>query len=146
MGEIDSDSEVIDFGKVMSEMPFYNMPIASATSVRIGDWLLRGDNYEFLHLENIPKKADFALKMIGESMMPMYLDSDIIFVRSNTLVECGQIGLFYLNGKGYIKLLQGDSLLSLNMRDEPIMIEEHDYFFCAGRVVGKAQGYCRRLI
>jgi phage repressor protein C with HTH and peptisase S24 domain len=70
-------------------------------------------------------------------MEPMYSDGDIVFVKANVMVESGQVGVFVVNDEGYLKMLQGNKLISLNKDYKPIVIEEWDSFFCSGRVVGK---------
>jgi phage repressor protein C with HTH and peptisase S24 domain len=72
-------------------------------------------------------------------MSPNYNDDDIVFVRKVVLVESGQVGVFFLNGEGYMKQLQGNRLVSLNNEYGTVTIGEHDSFFTAGRVVGKVK-------
>ena len=38
----------------------------------------------------------------------------------------------------YMKMLQGNKLVSLNPKYAPIVISEFDEFFVCGRIVGKA--------
>jgi len=123
-----------DIGGAVHKAPAFGVP----SEVQSGQWLSRGFNFEYFPMAELPKKANIALKIYGDSMAPMYLDSDVVFIKCNVLVESGQIGLFFLNGKGYISLLQGDNLLPLNMNHPPVPVDESDDFFCAGRVIGKA--------
>ena len=71
-------------------------------------------------------------------MEPIYHNDDIVFVKSRVMVESGDVGVFYFNGDGYLKKLQGNKLVSYNNSYNPISIGEYDEFFCMGRVVGKA--------
>jgi len=119
--------------KILTELPIYCIPVSAGT----GEWLGEGREYEFADFENVPQGADFALAVRGNSMEPMYSDDDIVFVKTNVIVESGQIGVFCLNGEGYLKMLQGNKLVSLNRDYDPIVIEEWDTFFCVGRVIGK---------
>ena len=89
--------------------------------------------------EDAPKDADFALRVRGDSMSPNYNDDDIVFVKKCVLVESGQVGVFYLNGEGYMKQLQGNRLMSLNVEYGTVTVNEHDSFYVAGRVVGKTK-------
>jgi hypothetical protein len=41
--------------------------------------------------------------------------------------------------RGYIKMLQGNRLISLNSKYEPVVISEFDSFYTAGRVIGKVE-------
>lgn len=120
---------------VLTKIPFYD----SVVSAGNGAWLADGHEYTYLYLEDVPESADFALRVRGDSMEPMYSDDDIVFVRANTLVESGQIGVFCLNDEGYLKMLQGNKLVSLNENYKPVIMNEWDNYFCAGRVVGKTR-------
>jgi len=120
--------------KVLKKLPFYNLPASAGA----GEWL-DGTDYEYHGFENVPSEVDFALRVRGDSMEPMYSDNDIVFVKTNVLVESGQVGVFVVGGEGYLKMLQGNKLASLNPAYAPVLISEHDSFFCAGRVVGKAE-------
>ena len=121
--------------KTYQKIPFYHTLVSAGT----GSWLGEGHEYEIALFPDVPKDADFALKVCGDSMEPMYSDADIVFVKSEVLVESGQIGVFCLNGEGYLKMLQGNRLVSLNKNYKAIVIDEYDRFFCAGRVVGKVE-------
>jgi len=119
--------------RIVSTLPFYDTPVSAGG----GAWLAEGHEYTFCEFEDAPPDADFALRVRGDSMEPMYLDDDIVFVKKSVLVESGQVGVFYLNGEGYMKMLQGNRLVSLNSQYAPVTINDFDSFFVAGRVVGK---------
>ena len=123
------------YEKILTKIPFYNIPVSAGT----GQWLADGHEYEYEDFEDVPNGADFALKVRGDSMEPLYSDGEIVFIQANVLVESGQVGVFCLNDEGYLKQLQGNRLVSLNKAYKPIVIAEHDSFFCAGRVIGKTQ-------
>ena len=139
-------SAIFDFGeatnssikekaqKILTKLPLYDTPVSAGTGV----WLVEGHEYAYENFEDAPKGADFALRVRGDSMEPVYSHGDIVFVRANIIVESGQIGVFCLNGEGYLKQLQGNKLVSLNPVYKPIVIEEYDSFFICGRVIGKA--------
>jgi len=121
------------FENAMKKLRFFNIPVSAGT----GQWLAEGHEYEYEEFEHAPRGADFALKVKGDSMEPMYCDNDIVFVKQNVIIESGQIGIFCLNDEGYMKMLQGNKLVSLNPTYKPIIVDEFDVFFCAGRVIGK---------
>lgn len=83
------------------------------------------------------RRADFALTIQGDSMEPVYHDGDIVLVKQQDAVDVGQIGIFVLNGAGYIKKNGGDRLISLNEEYDDILIEEYDDCRCAGKVIGR---------
>lgn len=119
--------------KILTQLPLFNTPVSAGT----GAWLADGHDYEYEDFADAPNGADFALRVRGDSMEPMYLDGDVVFIRTNIIVEPGQVGVFYLNGEGYLKMWQGNRLVSLNSVYKPIGIEEYDSFFICGRVIGK---------
>ena len=66
------------------------------------------------------------------------MDGDIVFVeRLEGSVNEGEVGIFFLNGDGYIKRLGRGELLSLNPRYAPIPLHDYDDLRCQGRVLGK---------
>jgi len=120
--------------KAISSLPYYDTPVSAGN----GAWLAEGHEYELCEFEDAPEDADFALRVCGDSMAPYYVDDDIVFVKNSVLVESGQVGVFCLNGEGYLKMLQGNRLISFNSSYKPVIVSEFDSFYIAGRVVGKA--------
>lgn len=84
------------------------------------------------------RKADFILIVDGESMSPKFHDGDYVLVRQQPAVELGQIGIFYVDGKGYIKKYDGDYLISLNPDFDDIDLDDKE-FSCFGLVLGIAE-------
>ena len=88
--------------------------------------------------EQVPENAHYCARVNGNSMEPAYKDGDIVFVeRLDELVREGEIGIFALNGEGYIKRLGDRELISLNPEYDPIPLHEFDDLRCQGRVLGK---------
>ena len=68
---------------------------------------------EFLDEENIvmmrfpessvPVGADFALRVTGDSMEPVYQDHQLVWVQICNSLRPGEVGIFVLDGAGYIK-------------------------------------------
>lgn len=85
----------------------------------------------------VPERAHFCARVNGHSMEPAYRDGDIVFVERTVTVTEGEIGIFFLNGDGYIKRLGRGALLSLNPDYAPIRLQETDDLRCQGRVLGK---------
>ena len=127
--------ELTPLERIVAKLPLVNAPVSAGS----GQWLAEGYEYEFCDFENAPADADFALRVRGDSMAPLYCDDDIIFVKACVQVEGGQVGVFFLNGEGYMKMLQGSKLVSLNPEYKAIVINEFDSFFICGRVIGKAK-------
>ena len=88
--------------------------------------------------ELVPERAHFCVRVNGDSMEPAYRDGDIVFVeRVEGSVNEGEIGIFFLNGDGYIKRLGRRELISLNPKYEPIPLHDYDTLRCQGRALGK---------
>lgn len=83
------------------------------------------------------RRADFVLKISGDSMEPKFYDGDYVLVRSQAVVEVGQIGIFGNNGDGFIKKLGKRDLISLNSKYKPIPITEETT--CFGLVLGTTE-------
>ena len=96
--------------------------------------------------ELVPERAHFCVRVNGDSMEPAYRDGDIVFVeRVEGFVNEGEIGIFFLNGDGYIKRLGQGELLSLNPKYGPIPVHDYDALFCQGRALGKLSTLGRHI-
>lgn len=84
------------------------------------------------------ERADFAVEVDGNSMLPEYHDGDLVLIVLAEDVEIGEIGLFRQNGKGYIKQKGPDRLISINP-DYPDIYPEDGEITCVGRVIGLAE-------
>lgn len=85
------------------------------------------------------KKANLIIEVDGDSMSPMYENGDNVFVRTQTDIEVGDIGIFIVDNNGYIKKLGKDRLISVNPEYDDIFPEEYSDFRCVGKVLGKAE-------
>lgn len=81
-------------------------------------------------------KADLCIPVSGDSMEPLFHDGDILLVRKQPSVDVGQIGIFTIDGIGYVKKFAANQLESLNPRYEPIPINNDSHFICNGKVLG----------
>lgn len=54
-------------------------------------------------------------------------------------IDVGQVGIFIIEGEGYIKKYGGDRLVSLNAEYDDIIFSEHDEesIRCVGKVIGR---------
>lgn len=119
--------------QILQTFKLFENPVSAGR----GTWLDEGTEYNYIEIEHPPVSADFALRVRGDSMSPKYNDGDVVFVKSRTLLEPGQVGVFLINGEGYLKQWQGNMLLSLNREYDPIYVEENDEFLIVGKVVEK---------
>ena len=83
------------------------------------------------------RKATFALTIEGDSMMPDFENGDIVLVRQQDAVDVGQICIYTIDGKGYIKKYGGDRLISLNDDYDDIIFKDYQNIHCQGLVIGK---------
>ena len=81
------------------------------------------------------RKVAYAVKVNGKSMEPRYNDGDILLIEPTCEIETGEIGIFNVDGKAYVKKLGKEKLISLNKGYEDIPLTEDS--LCMGRVVGK---------
>ena len=79
-------------------------------------------------------KADYALRVHGDSMEPDMHNGDLLLVRAQPAVELGEIGIFIHDNERYVKVFRGDRLESLNDAYEDIPFSEDTR--CIGKVIG----------
>lgn len=60
--------------------------------------------YESFPVSSIPKEADFAARVAGTSMEPVYRDNQYVFVQRCEVLSPGEVGVFFLDGNGYLKV------------------------------------------
>lgn len=109
-------------------------------SAGIGDELYDYEQWGTINIVETKesRKADFMLKVDGNSMEPKFYDEDYVLIRQQPAVDIGQIGIFDVDGKGYIKKFDGDKLISLNPDYEDISLLNKE-FRCFGLVLGTAE-------
>lgn len=86
---------------------YVEMPLSLlSASAGTGQFLDEG-NYEMVSFPkgSVPDKADFALRIAGDSMEPVYHDGQIVWVQTCSELRPGQVGIFVYDGSGYIKAL-----------------------------------------
>ncbi len=113
----------------------YTLGVSAGTGNFLDD-----DNFEEIETDEfIPAGADFAVHITGDSMMPMFRDRQIIFVRSQNTLEDGEIGIFSLDGNAYCKKLmrnkKGTALISFNKKYRPIPVTENSTCAILGKVL-----------
>jgi Predicted transcriptional regulator len=126
---------VIDIRQTFAEkrlLRLYNMPVSAGN----GNYLVGGE-YGMIEVENtVPNSADYAVRVSGDSMLPRFVDQQIIFIHEQPVLDEGEIGIFCLNNDAYLKKLGRGCLISLNPEYVPIPISDHDDFKVFGKVVG----------
>ncbi len=99
----------------------------------------------------VPEKTDFGLYVSGDSMTPAYRDGQLIWVQRCSELRPGEIGVFILDGEGYIKKYAEENvvdevtgmkvmqpvLISLNPAYAPIRVTPDRDLRVAGRVLNR---------
>ncbi|MDR0325029.1 MAG: S24 family peptidase [Oscillospiraceae bacterium] len=121
------------------EVGLYELPAAAGA----GEFL-DSDRYTVVKVdERVPSSATFGVRISGDSMEPDYPDGYIAWVRHSIDIDLGKVGVFVLNGTGYIKKMGHGELLSLNPAYEPIRWNDDDSIRVSGIVVGVTQDVFR---
>ncbi|MBO4422550.1 MAG: helix-turn-helix domain-containing protein [Clostridia bacterium] len=89
-----------------------------------------------LVVNEVTDRADYAVRVSGDSMEPRYFDGDIVIVESCSEIPEGKVGIFLYNGESYIKKFGGDRLRSVNPKYSDIVFKENDDIRCLGLVLG----------
>lgn len=105
-----------------------------------GNWLDE-QQLESVSVLDTPKakKANLIIEVDGDSMLPMYENGDNVLVNTKAEVGEGDIGIFIVDGNGYIKKRGTDRLISVNPEYDDIFPTEYSDFRCVGKVLGKAE-------
>lgn len=114
-------------------------------SAGLGEALDDPDNWEDISVpeSDIVDRADFALRISGDSMQPKFFDDETVLVKQQDAVDIGDICIYIIENEGYIKKFGGDRLISLNDEYEDILFADYnpDDIKCCGLVLGKVDVY-----
>lgn len=120
----------------------YEFPFYGAVSAGTGEWMYDEINETITLNHEPPVNADFALKVNGDSMQPLFENGQLIFVdvvEDPAQVYSNQIVIADLNGEAFVKKIvferSGCRLVSLNKKYEDKMVTENDAFYVRGIVV-----------
>lgn len=113
-----------------------SLPASAGTGVYLDD--SRTEPLQIVHTD-IAERANYAIRVSGDSMIPEYSNGDIVLVETCPSVEEGEIGIFVVDGEGYIKKYGGDRLISLNPKYKDMLLKQYETVYCRGRVLGIAE-------
>lgn len=104
------------------------------TSASTGQIIFNMPPCKRLCIPDTPKnrRVDYAIGINGSDMEPVYHDGDILLIEMTDFVENGEIGIFLVNNKYYIKERQTMELRSLNTDTASIPLDES--VRCMGKV------------
>lgn len=128
---------------VVVEMPhMISLPMAELkASAGTGQWLGDDEYTERVNVVDTPeaRKANVIIEVSGDSMEPLYHDGDTVLVKLQPSIEQGEIGIFIVDGCGYIKKLGYNELISVNENYDNIPLNEHNNVTCVGKTIGIAE-------
>ena len=107
-------------------------------SAGTGEPLIDDTYHDFLKVKrsDLTEEANFAVQISGNSMLPRFKDKEWVLLRSQPDVEIGEIGIFIIDGNGYIKERAADRLVSINPEYDDIFFKENQDIKCKGLVIG----------
>lgn len=125
----------------IGEMQTHMVPLIG--SVAAGEPILASEDYS-VYIDS-PAKADYALRVEGDSMEPTYLDGDVVYIRTTDDVDDGTVAVVLIDDEACLKhvyhIENGLQLVSENPRYAPMIrtVPEYDTI----RVLGTVCGYTR---
>ena len=120
-----------------------------SASAGLGSYLSGESNTDYDEMRfaktQVSEKADFCIRIKGESMEPKICDGDIVFVKAVPKVDPDNVGIFIYDGESYCKRLRIDNkkgaviLESLNKAFAPKQIASPENLRTVGLVIGIAE-------
>ena len=134
--ELERCSVVVELPRLIT-LPMADLPASAGT----GQWLDENGHFEGIDVIDTPqaRTANIIIKVSGDSMEPLFHDGDALLVERQERMEQGEIGVFIIDGCGYIKKLGHNELISVNPDYDNIPLTAQNSVKCYGKVVGLAQ-------
>lgn len=122
--------DMLELETVCFSIPWFSHPMSAgageiAESERPDDLLL---------IKAPPKGTSYIAPVKGDSMEPTFYDGDKLFIHACVDLMPGQIGVFFMDGKQWVKELGDGVLISHNPNYDPIPMCED--IACQGIVLG----------
>lgn len=92
-----------------------------------------------LRKDAVTERADEVIRVSGHSMEPLFSDGDRVLVRHMSELQPGEIGVFLVDGEGFIKEYQRDGLHSRNPAYGTMHFTDDHDVRCIGRVLGRLE-------
>lgn len=134
--ELERCSLVVEIPHVIA-LPMAELKASAGT----GQWLGDDEYTERVNVVDTPeaRKANVIIEVSGDSMEPLYHDGDTVLVKLQPSIEQGEIGIFIVDGCGYIKKLGYNELISVNEDYDNIPLNEYNNVTCVGKAIGIAE-------
>lgn len=118
-----------------SEFTFISGMISSQSVAAGTGTYLDKDAFDNISVEknDLTRRAAFYVPVSGNSMEPKFHDGDVLIIE-HSAVRLGEIGIFTLDGSGFVKIRGKNELISLNPDYDPIPM--NDDIVCNGKVIG----------
>ena len=109
-----------------------------AAAAGVGTPMDGASDYDTVYVRRGPaaEKADFLIRVNGESMEPVYPDGCTVYVEETEALRPNETGVFVLNGESYIKQYGPNGLHSFNPEYPDIRVDEDSDCRIIGRVLG----------
>lgn len=111
-------------------VPQYREPMSAGYGDEIGT--AYAEDIELI--KEPPRGTSFIAPVNGDSMEPTYHSGDWVFVHAQNEIRIGEVGIFYMDGKEWIKELGDGELISHNPKYDPKTMTED--VRCQGLVLG----------
>lgn len=114
-----------------------HQPYAQVAAAEGAGAFLLDDGFDevLVEMNKYTKQADVILKVVGRSMEPVIADGDRVLVRQQPSVRIGEIGVFIVDGQGYLKEYQADRLVSLNPDIDDVLVGDLQNAECYGKFI-----------
>ncbi len=114
-----------------------HQPYAQVAAAEGAGAFLLDDGFDeiLVEMNKYTKQADVILKVVGRSMEPVIADGDRVLVRQQPSVRIGEIGVFIVDGQGYLKEYQADRLVSLNPDIDDVLVGDLQSTECYGKFI-----------
>ncbi|CUR63925.1 XRE family transcriptional regulator [Leuconostoc gasicomitatum] len=130
VNQLDDQNKIIQMPEPTPESEYEEFELFGAVSAGTGEYLTDNKPEKVMYKGIVPEH-DFAVIVNGNSMLPLFEDKQILFVKKTDEIRSGQIVIVDYDHQAYVKKFVRDEkscrLVSLNKeyKDMPID-EEHD--------------------
>ena len=131
--------------KRMNQSEYINLPFYRPGIRKVHSGFLFQDTTQTIRVrrKHVPKDSDFCFQVLIDRYQPVFQKNDILALQRINASH-NEIGLFWLNGIYYIRILSEEGsirrLRSLNVIDPDIVVNEQDQLECIGKIHGKVYG------
>ena len=121
--------------EIAPETVYFLVPgFVSAASAGLGQPAENEYSENFKLKKEPPYGTSYIIRVSGDSMEPTYHDGEKVFVHAQSDIPVGKIGIFYMDGRNWIKELGKEELISHNQNYPPRPFT--DDIRCQGLVLG----------